>query len=764
MFTRLGGFSVRHRRTVLAASALLVVVAGALGGGAAGVLRGGGFEDPDSESATAAELLEAELGVTDAAAVLVVDAGTDVDDPAVAAAAGRLAAELETAPDVADVSTYWDLGRPASLRSEDGTAAVMVVVLDPTLTDDERDERIAELRDDHQGNTGDLDVAWAGSGPVFAAIGEQVQSDLAVAQLIAVPITLVLLVVVFRSLVAAALPLAIGMASIVGALLILFVLGAVTDVSIYSINLTTALGLGLGIDFSLFMVSRFREELHGAGDGDVAGAVVRTVETAGRTIAFSGATTMLSLSALVVFPLYFLRSFAYAGVATVAFATVAAVVVLPALLAVVGTTIDRFSFGRTTAPGDPDTGRLARLARLVMRRPIGVTTLAVAVLLALGAPFLGARFSTPDYRVLPEGNAAREANEVLRADFTNAGSGAFSVVAPTAVAANVQADLATRLSTLDHVARVESGAGVFVEGSRVDARAPGDVWSSATATRWDVVPAVEPTSADAQSLVAEIRDLDAVPELLVAGDAASLVDTKAAIADRLPLVGAIIAVATLALMFLLLGSVLLPIKAVALNLLSLTATYGAMVWIFQDGNGADLLGFTPTGAIDTTMPILMFCVAFGLSIDYEVFLLSRIREERDHGADTETATARGLQRTGGIVTASAVLLAVTFGAFAAGGTTFIKLFGIGLAVAVLADAFIVRVTLVPALMRLLGDRVWWSPAWLARLHRHVEPGASGRSGSAEVIDLTGSDLAGSDPTDRDPADRPSERLDAQPSR
>jgi RND superfamily putative drug exporter len=274
---------------------------------------------------------------------------------------------------------------------------------------------------------------------------------------------------------------------------------------------------------------------------------------------------------------------------------------------------------------------------------------------------------------------------------------------------------------LANVARVDSATGMWAAGQRVgDPVTDPASFQSGSSIRWSVVPDVEPTSVLGQDLVREIRDLDTGTELLVAGGAAELIDTKAAIAQRLPLVGAIIVFATLGLMFLLLGSVLLPIKAVLLNLISLSATYGAMVLVFQDGYFSDFLGFTPTGAIDTTMPILMFCVAFGLSIDYEVFLLSRIKEERALGADTETATARGIQRTGGIVTASAVLLAVTFGAFAAGGTTFIKLFGLGLTVAVLTDAFFVRITLVPAIMKLVGDRTWWAPKWLARIHRRVE--------------------------------------------
>ncbi|MEM9464016.1 MAG: MMPL family transporter [Actinomycetota bacterium] len=704
MFTSLGHVLVRRRKGVLIGSTLLLVLSIALGGGAFSVLQGGGFDDPDSESVRATEILEDELQRIDPATVLVVDASTAVDDAAIAATVERLDAEISAFDGVLDVTTYWELGQPEALRSIDGEAALAFVTIDPGLSDQDREAVVVDLREAYEQFEG-LTVEFAGSQAVFAAVSEQVASDLAIAQLIAIPITLVLLLVIFRGLVAASLPLLIGVASIFGTLFVLYVIGSITDVSIYAINLTTALGLGLGIDFSLFMVSRFREELDNGLS--VEDAVVRTVETSGRTITFSGLTTMLSLTALVVFPLYFLRSFAYAGAATVALATAAAVITLPALLAVAGTRINSLTI-RKAPPSAGENGRLARLARGVMKRPATVSIAVVAVLVLVGAPFLRAEFATPDHRVLPEGNWAREANDTLRTDFATIESAAFDMVSPAELDDASAADVAASVSRLDGVARVDGPTGVWVDGELVAENPTGSTFRSATATRWSVVPDIEPVSRAGQDLVNEIRDLEG-PELLVTGSAAQLVDTKSAIADRLPLAGAIIAITGLVILFAMLRSVILPFKAIVLNLLSLTATYGSMVWIFQDGNGADLLGFTPTGAIDTTMPILMFCVAFGLSIDYEVFLLSRIKEERDNGADTETATAMGIQRTGGIVTASALLLAITFGAFAAGGTTFIKLFGIGLAVAVVADAFFVRVTLLPAVMKLLGERAWWAP-------------------------------------------------------
>lgn len=705
MFTTLGHALVRMRRRVLAGSALLLVVAIVASGGVFSVLQAGGYDDPNSESARADDLLEAELDRIDPAAVLVLDAGT-LPDGDVEALVAELDSLLSATPGVVDVSTWWELGRPDALRSIDGDATLAFVTVDPTLAEDEVDQLMFEIQDATSDLEG-LDVGMAGQAPVYAALNDQVADDLAVAQLIAIPITLVLLLVIFRGLVAASFPLLIGVGSIFATMLVLYVIGSITDVSVYAINLTTALGLGLGIDFSLFMVSRFREELDNGLS--VEAAVVRTVETSGRTITFSGLTTMLSLSALVVFPLYFLRSFAYAGAATVALATAAAVITLPALLAVTGHRINSLAVRAPAAAAVTD-GRLARLARGVMKRPAIVTVSVVALLLVVGAPFLRAEFDNPDHRVLPEGTWAREANEDLRNDFITVESSAFDVVSPGALDDVTATEVAVTISLLDDVARVDAPTGVFVDGQLVvgSGEDAGATFRSDSATRWRVVPDVEPISRAGQDLVVAIRALDGA-ELLVAGPGASLIDTKSAIADRLPLAGAIIGLTGLVILFAMLRSVLLPIKAIVLNLLSLTATFGSMVWIFQDGNGADLLGFTPTGAIDTTMPILMFCVAFGLSIDYEVFLLSRIKEEYDNGADTATATAIGIQRTGGIVTASALLLAVTFGAFVAGGTTSIKLFGLGLAIAVVADAFFVRVTLLPAVMKLLGERAWWRP-------------------------------------------------------
>ncbi len=550
---------------------------------------------------------------------------------------------------------------------------------------------------------------------------------------------------------AALLPVGIGAVAVLGAFLVLWLVTSATDVSVFSINLVTALGLGLAIDYSLFVVSRFREEL--AAGRSVEAAVTRTVETAGRTVAFSGLTVAVSLSALLIFPLFFLRSFAYAGIGVILVAVITSVVSLPALLAVLGHRVDNGRLWKRRPAKPAGEGFWYRLAHAVMRRPLIVTVSVVALLLVLGLPFFSVVFASPDHRVLPDGNPAREVSERLETDFDSPEANAFPVVIPEDVSDDQVDAFAAELSSRPDVARVDARTGHFIDGALLAgpdatterftptaraADAVGDVtWLS-------VVPTVEPASAEGEALVAAVRDLDPGFDVLVGGGSAQQVDVKAAIFGLVPWAAAWIGVATFVLLFLMFGSLLVPLKALVLNLLSLSATFGAMVWVFQEGNGAGLLGFTATGLTDTTTPILMFCIAFGLSMDYEVFLLSRIKEEHDKGATNEEAVALGLERTGRIVTAAALLLAVTFVAFASSGVTFIKLFGLGLALAVLMDATVVRATLVPALMKLAGEANWWAPAPLRRFQeRFGLHEAPADDPSDEVIDLDEGDL----PTD-----------------
>ena len=722
MFTRLGHLIVRRRRTVLVATLLGLVVAIVLGAGVFGELTNGGFDDPDSESTRAVEALDEEFDTGGADLVAIVTATNGaVDAPEVVAAGLALTEEFAAIEGTDDVASYWSLGSPAPLRSTAGDRALILMRFPGAEEDPERVETIETILDDYEGLERDgIVVELAGAEPVFAAIGETIEGDLVRAETIAVPLTLLLLLFVFGGVVAAGLPVLVGAVSVFGAFMVLWTVTQFTNVSIFSINLVTALGLGLAIDYSLFIVSRFREER--ALGRTVDEAVLRTVETAGRTVAFSAVTVAISLSALLIFPLYFLRSFAYGGIGVVLVAMVISVVSLPALLAVLGPRVDSLTLFRRREVQVGE-GFWHRLATGVMRRPGVVAIAGITFLVALGVPFLNVQWGVPDDRVLPESAEVRQQSDILRDEFDSSESDAFAIVALGGVDDDSIADYARAVSDVDGVARVDSAVGRFVDGDVVvvDDPALGQFESAAStsgdATWFNVVPEFEPISVEAEAMVADIRSMDApFDETLVGGTSAGLVDSKSAIFSLVPYAAAIIIVATLVLLFLMFGSVLVPIKAIVLNALSLTATFGLMIWVFQEGNGADLLGFTATGLTDISMPILMFCVAFGLSMDYEVFLLSRIKEEYDRTGDNDLAVAIGLEKTGRLVTAAALLLSITFFAFATSGVTFIKLFGLGLAVAVLVDAFIVRSTLVPALMKLAGHWNWWAPAPLRRVH------------------------------------------------
>lgn len=718
MLTRLATFTVRRKRWVLSFTALFIIVAVVFGTGAFGVLKTEGFDDPSSESARADALLEERFEGGEPNIVLVLTAETrDIDEPSLVADGAAIVQRLGEVDGVTEVVSYWSLGNAPPLRSSDGDTALVLA----RLVGDEEfvEDQLAVIDERFSGTQGGFRVLLGGSDAVFADIGHTIEGDLVRAELIAIPLTLVLLLFVFRSLIAALLPLFVGVIAIVGTLLSLFVIGSVADVSIYAVNLTTALGLGLAIDYSLFIVSRFREELRAGRD--VEAAVVRTVETAGKTVLISALTVAVSLSALLVFPLYFLRSFAYAGVAVVLLALMGSVVSLPALLAALGYRVDAIRIGRRRVARTEHEGMWHRIAVLVMRRPIPIATVVVVFLVLLGAPFLRVAFGVPDDRVLPRSAGSRQASEILRAEFSGNAAESFGVVAEGVGADRLDdiAETAAALSALNGVDRVDSAAGTFVDG-QFAASGPDDAAFVATEgspiTWLSVVPDFPVVSPEGEQLVKDIRNLDLPFEVGVEGQAAGLVDSKAAIGGALPWAIAIIVVATFVLLFMMAGSLLVPVKALVLNLLSLTATFGAMVWIFQDGNLSDLLGFTATGTLSITMPILMFCIAFGLSMDYEVFLLSRIKEEYDRIGDNERSVALGLERTGSIITAAALLLSITFFAFGTSGVSFIKLFGIGLGLAVLVDATIVRAFLVPAFMRLTGDANWWAPAPLRRFH------------------------------------------------
>ncbi|MEU8789234.1 MMPL family transporter [Streptomyces sp. NPDC048643] len=723
MFERIAELVIRSSRLILVVAVVAVVLMGVAGAGAFGKLLGGGYDDPASSSSRAGQVIDETFGGETNLVLLVRASAGGVDAPAAQRSGRALVADLKKERELGNVVSYWDTDSPG-LRSEDGREAMVLAHVTGDGT--ERDENAKRVIDTYAGPyKGALSVRAGGGAAVTSEMGEQSGEDLVLAETIAVPLTLLLLIVVFGSVVAALLPLVIGLIAIVGTFAWLFVLGSVTDVSVFAINLTTALGLGLGIDYALLMVSRFREQL--AAGASVDDAVRRTVSTAGRTIAFSAATVAAALGALLVFPQYFLRSFGYAGVGVVAIAALSTLFVMPALLVVLGHRVNsaRLPWAKTRPTGDraPLWGRLART---VMRRPALTALPVLAVLLLAAGPLLGISFGTPDERVLPESAESRRVASVLTEKFGGNDDAALHVVIDEPLGRSPLESYAVALSGLEGVARVEAGPGTYSDG-RSTATGPGNpALGRPDAQRINVVTTLPPKSARAQSLVDEVRSVRP-PEgshPLVGGTDAVLVDSKASIADRLPLAVALVALTTFVLLFLFTGSVVQPLRALVLNMISLGATLGVMTWIFQDGHLSSLLGFTAQ-PMEVSMTVLMFCIAFGLSMDYEVFVTSRIKELHDAGHDNESAVADGLGHTGRIVSAAACLLAVSFFAFGTAQLSFMQMFGLGSGLAILIDAVAVRGILVPAAMRLLGRSAWYAPPFLRTLHGRYGLGEGG---------------------------------------
>jgi RND superfamily putative drug exporter len=728
MFTSIARITTIHPKRVLIVAFILVVVAAGLGGGVIDRLTTGGFADPKSEAIQARDTLATRYGQAESNLVVIVNAKSgSVDDPAVAAEAEALLTEIQTTEGIANAVSYWSTGNAPPLRGADGKQALILVSIagDEDLVGERADLLIPTLQIDND----IISTQITGSAEIGRQFTSQIEADLKAGETLALPITLILLVIVFGSLIAAGLPIFIGIISVIGTLFALFAISLLTDVSVYALNLTTMLGLGLAIDYSLFIVSRYREELVKGFTPAV--AVSRTVQTAGRTVAFSALTVAVSLGALLVFPQAFLRSFAYAGVAVSVIAALASVMILPAVLTLLGTRGNKLELIQKRQKA-VEGGAWHRVAIFVMKRPVIVAGVVIALLIGLGLPFRNIQLGLGDDRALPADNVARIATDSLRNNFDSNESGALEVVSTTADTIETSAidAYAAALSNVSGVGRVDALTGTYVNGSVVaEPTATSQRFTNeANEGAWfSVVPNIEPISPEGEDLVRDIRNVDASFETYVGGSAAQLVDLKASLTARLPFAIAWICLSTFVLLFLMFGSVLVPIKALIINALSLSATFGAMVWVFQEGNLSGILNFTATGSIEATMPILIFCVAFGLSMDYEVFLLSRIKEEYDVTGDNTTSVAHGLEKTGRIVSAAAVLISVVFISFGTSGVSFIKMFGLGLALAVLMDAFVIRGTLVPAFMRLAGDANWWAPAWMRKIHN--------RFGISEHVDL-----------------------------
>jgi len=721
--------AIRAPRRIIAVALLVMVGAAVFGIPVANDLSPGGFDDPTAGSAQAAHLLADTFHQGDTQMLITVSSGGGAQGGAARAVGTDIVAQLHNSPYVTQVVSPWTAPPSAakSLVSKDGNTGLIVA----GITGGEKgaqqhaDTLSTEVVHDRNGVT----VRAGGDAIAGTQITHQTQNDLKLMESIAIPLSFVVLVWVFGGVVAAALPLAVGGFAIFGSMAAMRALTFATDISIFALNLSIAMGLALAIDYTLLILSRFRDELADGADRDE--ALRRTMATAGRTVLFSSMTVALSMSVMALFPMYFLKSFAYAGVAVVALAALAAIVVTPAAIALLGPRLDSLNVHRLLrrllrrphpVPRPVEETFFYRLAKFAMRQAIPILLAGAALLIALGLPFSQAKWGLPDDRVLPESSSARQVGDQLRTDFAeNLGTNVTIVIRDASDISTAEADrYASQLSQVNAVSSVSSPAGTFVAGARVGP--PSAPTGVSDGSEFLTVTSSAPMYSEASQT--QLDGLAAVPgpagrHALLTGTAAINHDTARAVSSRLPIVLTVIAAITFVLMFRLTGSVVLPLKTLLLNGLSLTATFGALVWIFQDGHlGA--LGTTATGTLVATMPALLFCIAFGLSMDYEVFLVSRIHEywlaSDQSPAANDESVAQGVAHTGRVITAAALIMSISFAAMIAAQVSFMRMFGLGLTLAILGDATFVRMLLVPAFMRVMGEFNWWAPKPLARLH------------------------------------------------
>ena len=694
MFEKLGSLIVKRKRLIFSLFIVAIFSAGAIGTSVFGKLDSGGYNDPKSDSAKAFEYLTDVFKVKDPAVVLVVETTNGVNDPAVVATAAKLEQSIKGEAGVGSTLSYWSTGGAPTLKSSDANSAFLFIYSEDVEWDNVQSlgKRIQEKYD---GKFENLTVYASGTGVFAHAINTKIADDLKLSEAISIPLTFILLVFVFGGLVASAMPLLVGVSAILGSLLVIYLLTLFTGVSVFALNLVTGLGLGLGIDYSLLVVNRFREELHSGKSVDE--AIKKTVATAGKTVFYSGLTVVITLAALMLFPLMFLKSFGYAGVTVVIMAVLGALVALPALLAILGKRIDK-AVVRKGALTPKEDGRWAQTARFVMRKPVSVVVLSLVILTVLAAPIKNIVFSQVDSRVLPASNPAAYAAQLITERFPGQEGNPIEVIIPGGANKIEQIKNYTQeIAKVDGVVRV------------------GEPQILGNDVRVIAVHDMGPRTPTAEALIKQIRLIPSPDQTLIGGVAADYADTQIGIAKTMPWALTWIAIGVLLLLFVFTGSLILPIKAVILNILSLAATMGVITWIFVDGNLKWLVGdFTTTGSVDTGSIILVAVVAFGLSMDYELFLLSRIKEEHDAGRSNIESVATGLQRSARIITAAAGLLAIVFASFVLSGVTSIKMLGFGVAFAIILDATLVRALLVPALMRLFGERNWWAPKSLKR--------------------------------------------------
>lgn len=696
MFEKLGHLIYRRRKAAVIFFIVGILAAGGIGSLVFNRLDSGGYSNPKSDSYKVYNYLHDTLKISDPNVVILVDAGrSDISNPKVTAKALALEAKIAKEDGVSKTLSYWSAGQPESFKSKDGKAGYILVYGKGDAFSPESQKMGAYFQKNYSGKVDGFTLYSGGVGVVGNAITEKISKDLSISEAISIPLTFVLLAFVFGALAASAMPLIVGVAAILGAFFILYLISLVTTVSIYALNLTTGMGLGLGIDYALLMVNRFREELHHGNS--VEDSLITTLRTAGKTVFYSGLTVFVTLLSLTFFPLPFLKSFGYAGTSVVALAVAGALFGLPPILALVGSKVDKGVIRRSAITPKED-GRWAETARMVMKRPVAVVLLALIVLGIFAAPLKNIAFSQGDSRMLPASNPAAIATAMQASRFPGQTGNPIEIIVMNGV--GKESEIAS------YSAQVAKVAGVV-------AVTPPQTYGSDI--RIVAYEAMLPRTPEAQKMIHEIRNINSPAGTLVGGVAADYTDSQDGIAHTLPWALGWIALSVLILIFIFTGSIILPIKAVLLNFMSLAATMGALTWVFIDGHMQWLVGsFTLTGTVDTSIVILISVVVFGLSMDYELFLLSRIREEHMAGKTNIESVATGLQRSARIITAAAVLLAVVFAAFITSGVTSIKSMGFGVALAVILDATIVRALLVPALMRLFGERNWWAPRWMQR--------------------------------------------------
>jgi RND superfamily putative drug exporter len=696
MFENLGRVLVNYRKAATALFVIGILVAGAVGSLIFSRLDSGGYSDPNSDSYKVYEYLRDDLKVEDPAVVVVIDAGDrDVTEPAVAQQALALEKMMAEEKGVTRTLSFWGAGADANLKSADGKAAYVLIYGKGEAFSPESADLGKLFQEKYDGEFSGLRLYAGGVAVVGHAITKKISDDLKIAEAISIPLTFILLAFVFGALAASAMPLIVGVSAIVGAFFILYLISLFTSVSVYALNLTTGMGLGLGIDYALLMVNRFREELNKGKSVDE--SVITTMATAGKTVFYSGLTVLVTMISLTFFPLPFLKSFGYAGVSVVALAVVGAIFGLPPILAMMGKRINKGPV-RKSAMKPTDDGRWADTARFVMRRPVPVVLLSLIALGIMAAPLQNISFSQGDSRMLPASNPAAIATALQTERFPGQTGTPIEIIT---------FDGANKVDALnEYTNRISQVPGI------VGVVPPQVIGEDVRIVAYQ---SMLPRTPESQKLIQDLRDVKAPAGTLIGGVAADYTDSQDGISRTLPWAFGWIAISVLLLVFIFTGSIILPIKAVLLNVLSLAATMGVLTWVFINGHLQWLVGsFTVTGSLDTSIVILIAVVVFGLSMDYELFLLSRIREEHLAGKSNVDAVALGLQRSARIITAAAVLLAVVFAAFVTSGVTSIKTMGFGVALAVLLDATLIRGLLVPALMRLFGENNWWAPKALQR--------------------------------------------------